>query len=69
MKQAGCKIPSDMHRVSSAGRSWDHSHWDHHPTHPAELSAGPGWPGSQKQPRLAVTSTSKPPAYPAALSP
>lgn len=62
MKQPGCKILSDMDRVSSAGRSWDHSCWDHHPTHPAELPAWPGWLGSQERPRLAVTSASEPPA-------
>lgn len=42
VKQPGCKILFDMHRVSSAGRSWNHSCWDHHTTHPAELPAGPG---------------------------
>lgn len=39
------KILSDMHRVSSAGRSWDHSQWDHHSTHSTELSGGVGWLG------------------------
>lgn len=37
---------SNMHRVSSAGRSWDHSQWDHHSTHSTELSGGVGWLGS-----------------------
>lgn len=54
------KILSDMHRVSSAGRSWDHSWWDHHPTHSTELSGGAGWLGSWERWKLAITSASKP---------
>lgn len=59
MKQPGCKIPSDKHRVSSAGRSWNNSCGDHHPTHPQSFLKGPGLLGSQEWRRLAVTSASK----------
>lgn len=57
-----CLVTSSLTcTVSSAGRSWDHSQWDYHPTHSTEQSRGAGWLGSWEWPTVAVISASKPP--------